>query len=50
MTNLDLHNKLLALAKQIQELKDKHPELADYLHPIEESLVKPKTATPGRQG
>lgn len=38
MNNLELHNKLLALAKQVRELKEQHPELAPELHPLTETL------------
>jgi hypothetical protein len=48
MHNLDLHNKLMAIAKQVRELKDKHPELASELHPLEATLQTTATAAPAR--
>jgi hypothetical protein len=30
MTNLDLHNRLLQIAKDVRRLKDAHPELDLY--------------------
>lgn len=38
MNNLDLHNKLLALAAQVRDLHAQHPELELQLHPIDAIL------------
>jgi hypothetical protein len=46
MTNLDLHNALLKIAKETERLKELHPELTADIHTIEalfpaESVVRP---------
>ena len=36
MNNLDLHNKLLEIAKAVEVLREQHPELEPELHVIED--------------
>jgi len=44
MTNLELHNKLLEVAKEIEKQKAEHADIASILtiieHPIEAGLVE----------
>lgn len=40
MHNLDLHNKMLEIAKQVRELKEEHPDLSGELHRLEEILTE----------
>lgn len=49
MTNLDLHNKLVHIAKETQRLKEKHPEIQADLAAIEETLRLDTAATPAHQ-
>lgn len=39
MTNLDLHNKLMQVAKQVRELADKHPDMAAEFSHLETILA-----------
>jgi len=49
MNNLQLHDKMLQLAKQVTKLVEDHPELSGDVQPIEHLLTAETTATPGRQ-
>lgn len=48
MTNLELHNRLLQLAKDVQQLKEQHPELRDFLHPIDLHTQEALSGSPDR--
>jgi len=49
MNNLQLHDKMLQLAKQVTKLVENHPELSGDVEPIEHLLTTETTAGPGRQ-
>lgn len=48
MTNLELHNRLLQVAKDVQVLKEKHPELRELLHPIDLQTQEAISVSPYR--
>ena len=45
MSNLELHNRLLQVAKKTAELKEKYPQIAPDLEPIED-LTRTQAAAP----
>lgn len=49
MNNLDLHNKLLHVAKQVAKLKEDHPELEQDLGDLTQTLRGELSATPTHQ-
>ena len=40
LTNLELHNKLLAVAKKVRDLKEQHPELHNEISHLEAILAE----------
>lgn len=46
MNNLELHNRLLQLAKDVEELRVKHPELAGDIIRLETHLAETPTGAP----
>lgn len=49
MNNLDLHNRLLQLAKDIESLRQEHPELAHEISLLETHLEGTPVVTHVRQ-
>jgi len=46
MHNLDLHNKLVAVAKKVRELEEKHPDLQAELAHLNSILAESGVAGP----
>jgi hypothetical protein len=49
MTNLDLHNKLLEIAKTVSKMQEDNPQLVGTLAPIEHLLADIETVAPSHR-